>query len=282
MAHTQREIKRLQPQLDEATKSLDSLQAQLEELETVVSTSEDEVFAEFTQRLGYPNIRDYEKRQGSLQQEAAQRKLEFTTQISKLENQLTFETQRLKQTVERIGNLQKNSQRDRELIAGFEAEKLRIQEQMDVVLAELEVLREELESREALREEKNEVVNGLRREVSKRTKDLDETTKTISRLVNLVIHVAFGKVTNEGCRKARSNGTLQVDTLCLGDASWKRLKYLLQMNLLGWIICLSMKPSRLIQMPWTWTKKTRAQARYKRLRCRIMALRLISKNSMTT
>ncbi|KAI5845169.1 hypothetical protein DFP73DRAFT_45390 [Morchella snyderi] len=140
VAHTRRQLKELQPKLDEATKSLDELRARVGELESVVSEAEDEIFADFCRRLNYEDIRSYEKRQGSLQQEAAQKRLEFRTQISKLENQLTFEEQRLRQTTERIANLEKNS-----------------------------------------------------REVGKRSKDLDETTKTIAALEGEIERNAAGR-----------------------------------------------------------------------------------------
>lgn len=183
--HTQRQLRELQPKLNEATKSLDELRARIDELESVVSEAEDEIFADFCKRLNYEDIRSYEKRQGSLQQEAAQKRLEFRTQISKLENQLTFETQRLRQTMERIANLEKNSQRDQDLVSELEDEKSQIEEQMDVLSAEMEVLKEELEGKKAALESRAEKVNELRREVAKRAKDLDETSKTITGLVGI-------------------------------------------------------------------------------------------------
>ncbi|KAH8155623.1 uncharacterized protein LAJ45_00633 [Morchella importuna] len=193
VAHTRRQLKELQPKLDEATKSLDELRARVGELESVVSEAEDEIFADFCRRLNYEDIRSYEKRQGSLQQEAAQKRLEFRTQISKLENQLTFEAQRLRQTTERISNLEKNSQRDQELVSELENEKTQIEEQMDVLSAEMEVLKGELEGRKVALEGKAERVNELRREVGKRSKDLDETTKTIAALEGEIERNAAGR-----------------------------------------------------------------------------------------
>lgn len=191
VAHTQRQLQELQPKLDEATKLLDELRVRVEALESVVSEAEDEIFADFCRRLNYEDIRSYEKRQGSLQQEAAQKRLEFRTQISKLENQLTFETQRLRQTTERIANLEKNSQRDQDLVSELEDEKNQIEEQMDVLSAEMEVLKEELEGKKSALESRAEKANELRREVAKRSKDLDETSKTIAGLVGILWLAAF-------------------------------------------------------------------------------------------
>lgn len=193
VVHTQRQLKELQPKLDEATKALDELRARVETLKSVVSEAEDEIFSDFCRRLNYEDIRAYEKRQGSLQQEAAQKRLEFRTQISKLENQLTFEAQRLRQTTERIANLEKNAARDSELVAELEDEKSQIEEQMDVLSAEMEVLREELEGKKTALEGRAEKVAELRREVGKRSRDLEETGKTIAGLESDIERNAAGR-----------------------------------------------------------------------------------------
>lgn len=226
VAHTQRQLHELQPKLDEATKSLDELRARVETLESVVSEAEDEIFADFCRRLNYEDIRSYEKRQGSLQQEAAQKRLEFRTQISKLENQLTFETQRLRQTTERIANLEKNAQRDQDLVSELEDEKSQIEEQMDVLSAEMDVLREELEGKKSALESRAEKVNELRREVGKRSKDLDETSKTIAGLVGspgLLIFSGWELIGR--CRKGRSNGMLPGDMQFSEGVNWKRSRF---------------------------------------------------------
>lgn len=193
VTHTQRQLKELQPKLDEATKALDELRVRVETLESVVSEAEDEIFSEFCRRLNYEDIRAYEKRQGSLQQEAAQKRLEFRTQISKLENQLAFEAQRLRQTTERIANLEKNAARDSDLVAELEDEKSQIEEQMDVLSAEMEMLREELEGKKTALEGRAEKVAELRREVGKRSRDLEETGKTIAGLEGEIERNAAGR-----------------------------------------------------------------------------------------
>ncbi|KAL7268980.1 Structural maintenance of chromosomes protein 1 [Rhizina undulata] len=191
--HIQRQLKELQPKLNEATTSLDALKSKLEELQSVVSEAEDDIFAEFCERLGYDDIRTYEKRQGSLQQEAAQKKLEFTTQISRLQNQLAFETQRLKQTEERIENLQKLAERDKGLVEELEEEKSQIQELIDTVMAELDVKKEDLEQRKVELEKRAERVNELRRDVGKRSKDLENAVKTINGLEAEIERNAAGR-----------------------------------------------------------------------------------------
>lgn len=180
--HYQAELKKQEPAHNGAVKSLDQLVSQLEELENTVSKTEDAVFAAFCERLGFPNIRDYEKRQGSLQEEAAQQRLVFTKQKSKLENQLVFERGRLRETQTRIEQLKIKSSRDSSLLSELEAEKSAIREALDSIEAELELMREELDTRRHKQEERAKHVADQKRELSKVDASLDEQRKSMSTL----------------------------------------------------------------------------------------------------
>ncbi|KAI5808742.1 RecF/RecN/SMC [Peziza echinospora] len=179
VTHTETHYNSLLPKLREATASLEALQARLAEHQTIVSSAEDEVFAEFCRKHQYENIRIYEQRQGSIQAEFAQRKLEFAKQKSKLESQLSFEKQRLKSTSERIENLENGAKRDRRTLEELEAEKEQIQEEMDLLGGELDILKETLATKQSAVEKRVEKVNELRRELSKRNEELKAVMKTI-------------------------------------------------------------------------------------------------------
>jgi structural maintenance of chromosome 1 len=181
--HLSKTLSELEPKLAEATASMNTLKAKLEELQKVVSEAEDEIFAAFCSRLGFPNIRVYEQQQGSLQQEAQQKKLEFATQISKIQSQLVFETGRLKQTKERIENLQKLAERDQAMLQELEEQKKNIQEEIDSIQAELEVMAEGLEGKRAEQEKRATRVGELKREVEKRFGELEETNRAVITLV---------------------------------------------------------------------------------------------------
>lgn len=182
VSHTQTHLNTLVPKHREAETALAALQAKLAELQAVVSEAEDEIFAEFCRRLRYDNIRTYEQRQGSLQAESAQKRLEFVRHKGKLESQLAFESQRLATTKDRIQVLESNAKRDEHIIKQLEAEKEQIQAEMDTLSAELDLLKEELATKQKTAEKHAEKVNELRREVSKRNEVLKAGSKTISGL----------------------------------------------------------------------------------------------------
>ncbi|KAK5016555.1 Structural maintenance of chromosomes protein 1, partial [Cryomyces antarcticus] len=196
----QKELDFAQSQLSEATpryrehsQGLDNLRARLQGFKDAVAAVEDQVFAAFCTRLGYENIRAYEAQQGTLQQEAVQKRLDFNMQRSKLENQLSFEQQRLQSTKDRITALEGQAQRDEQLIATLEAEKETIQEELDTLAAELEQLNEELETRRSAYSTRADKVAEERRELQKRQKNVDSALKTITGLEAEVARNSAGR-----------------------------------------------------------------------------------------
>ena len=180
--HAKRQVKEAQPKYREKLQALEELDDNIQEYQDAVSSVEDEVFEDFCRRLGFDDIRDYESRQGSLQQEAAQKRLEFTTQKSRIENQLSFEQQRLSSTNDRIENLKRQDQRDRGHVEDLKTQRKKIQDELDDLNSELEVLREELNNQKELYEKSGQRLTDQRKEVQKRTKNVEAALKAISAL----------------------------------------------------------------------------------------------------
>ncbi|KAI9675109.1 MAG: Structural maintenance of chromosomes protein 1 [Caeruleum heppii] len=178
----QRQLKDYKPKYEERARQLAGLNANLQQVEDAINKVEDQVFSAFCKRLGFANVRDYEAQQGSRQRETAEKKLEFTMQRTKLQSQLTFETQRLQSTKERIKRLEERSQRDQQLLADLETEKSTIQNDLDVLNAELEQLREQLEQQKTKYAKRAEKVAEQRREVQKRSRSVEGTLKLVSGL----------------------------------------------------------------------------------------------------
>ncbi|GAB7354420.1 hypothetical protein MBLNU459_g4911t1 [Dothideomycetes sp. NU459] len=174
------------PKYDEQSQGLTTLRDQLQTFSAAVASIEDQVFAAFCQRLGYPNIRAYEAQQGSSQQEAAQTKLKYTTQRSRLENQLAFETQRLRSTNDRITRLENDANEAESTIQSLEADKESLNAELDQLNAELEQLNEQLSVQKARHSEKSDKVAEQRREVAKRSKSVETTNKNIGALQETV------------------------------------------------------------------------------------------------
>ena len=182
LAHIKQELATVRPQYDGKSREFQTLQTTLEEHQKAVSTVEDQVFREFCRRLGFRNIRVYEAQQGTLQQEGAQKKLEFSTQKSRLQSRITYEQQQLQETQYLIKGLEDGGSKDESLIKELQAEQESSQNELDTLLVEVDQLNEQLDIIKAKHNEKAEHVAEQRREVQKRSRTVDNTVKTISSL----------------------------------------------------------------------------------------------------
>ncbi|KAF7510726.1 hypothetical protein GJ744_006092 [Endocarpon pusillum] len=178
--NAKRQLKEAQPKYREKQRALNDLDENISEYQEAVSRVEDEVFADFCRKLGFEDIREYEAQQGSLQQEAAQKKVEFTTQKSRIENQLSFERQRLQATEARIQTLQSQEERDRAMIGELNQERQQTQDALDVLNAELDQLGDQLDEQKDLQTEAAEKLADQRQQVQKRSKTIEATIKAIS------------------------------------------------------------------------------------------------------
>jgi len=222
--HARAQLAEAQPKYDEQARGLETLRQSLDEYTTAISEVEDEVFGAFCERLGYNNIRDYEKQQGSMQQEATQKNDDFVRQIARLENQLSFETQRVQHTTNRITQTEKKSEADRDRIAQLETEKEQINNDLDTLNAEIEQLNEQLGELRSEYEERGEKVNEARRELQKRSKSVDKTLKEVAALdaeVQKASTGRYGVLRNckvENIELPLEQGSRKVDSLPLEDA----------------------------------------------------------------
>ncbi|KAE8386554.1 RecF/RecN/SMC [Aspergillus alliaceus] len=177
-----RQLEEVRPKYVEKQEQIAELEQTIAASQETVSNVEDEVYHKFCKRLGYSNIREYEVQQGSLHEEAAHKKLEFTTQKSRIENQLSFEKQRLQVTLDRIASLQAQHQRDQDMIEELQEEQERIRNQLDEYNAELDVLRERLKQQKEAYAQSAENLAQHRRELQKRSRDVEATLKNVNAL----------------------------------------------------------------------------------------------------
>ena len=182
IAHARQELGVSRPKYEAKLRELQDLESTLKEFQDTVSGVQDEVFTDFCRRLGYDNIRTYEAQQGSLQQEGAQKKLEFSTQKSRLESRINYEQQQLQETQSRIKIAQHRAVQDENLVEELQAEKESLQNELDSLIVELDQLTEQLEQYTVKHKYKAERVAEKRREVQKRSKNVDGTLKAISGL----------------------------------------------------------------------------------------------------
>jgi structural maintenance of chromosome 1 len=180
--HAKSQLKEDRPKMKSEQNKLEKIDEDISDYSDSVIQVEDEVFADFCKQNGFDDIRDYEARQGSLQQEAAKKKLEFVTQKARLEGQLTYEKKRLESTDGRIHALQEKEQHDRETIDALNEQKTGIQDDLEMLKEELDELNAQLDAARQKHEQAADVLNKHKAEIQKRSKEMESTLKSISAL----------------------------------------------------------------------------------------------------
>ena len=180
--HVKTQLREERPKMQAEFNKLGKIDEDITEYQDSVSNVENEIFAGFCQQHGFDDIRDYEARQGSLQQEAAQKKLEFVTQKGRIEGQLNFERTRLQSTDDRLQNLRDKEQRDRATIGNLNEQREGIQDDLDTLKNELDELNAEREGQKELQANAAEKLAKQKQEVQKRTSEMSSTFNRISEL----------------------------------------------------------------------------------------------------
>ena len=182
LTYTKQELKTTKPTYEQKLQEFQDLENTVKSYQDAVSKVQDEVFRDFCKRLGYKDIRAYEAQQGTVQQEGAQKQLEFATQKSRLESRISYEQQQLEGTQNRIKVLEQRAKQDETLIENLEAEQESLQNEVDTLGVEYDQLNEQLEREKAKHDQKAEKVAEARREVQKRSKSVDARLKAIADL----------------------------------------------------------------------------------------------------
>ncbi|CBX94890.1 similar to structural maintenance of chromosomes protein 1A [Plenodomus lingam JN3] len=180
LAHRKNELRGVRPNYEQQAQRLRNREEELRRYQDAVNQVSDQIFAAFCQRLGYDSIRDYESQQGSAQQKAAEERLEFTTQRSRLQ----FMMKQLQSSYEgieaRLKNAEDEIKRKSADIAELESKRTELQEASDVLQAELEKLQEERQQLEKKLSERAAAVKEARRALDQRNEKVKHVLKEVN------------------------------------------------------------------------------------------------------
>ncbi|ETS80820.1 hypothetical protein PFICI_08349 [Pestalotiopsis fici W106-1] len=193
LENVRRQLKELQPKLKEEDDKLQKTRSTVDKFKKAIAEVEDKIFADFCKRLGYADIRAYEAQQGSLEQEAAEKRNEFELQKSRLNGSLNWEKSRLADSESRLKRMRDQLQRFQDDIEKYEAEKAEIEEAMGSDQDALAALQEQYEKLREKLSERTQKVNDAKADVQKRSKDIEGRQKAISALETEVQKNSAGK-----------------------------------------------------------------------------------------
>ncbi|KAG5518171.1 hypothetical protein PMAC_003357 [Pneumocystis sp. 'macacae'] len=177
-----KQLKEIPFKLEKDQNILSENTKKISELQNEINNIEDKIFQDFCSEIKVKNIREYENSHGSWIQETTEKRMNFLTQESKLNNQLTFEKQRFNETSERIKRLQMLIDKDSSLILELEKKKKETQETIDTFKTDLLQKREIYAIKKKEHNKKTQIVNELCQKINKLTKEIDSLFKINSEI----------------------------------------------------------------------------------------------------
>jgi structural maintenance of chromosome 1 len=193
LAHEKRQLGEMQPKYEEKKSAFERISETVTEFQNAVAKVQDEIFSVFCNRLGYSDIRAYEAQQGSLEQEAAEKRNAFALQRQRLQSQLEWESTVCQATDTRIKGLEDHVAALEQGIQQYTEEKESFENAIDIDRAQITELEDELHKQKEKLLAKTEKVNQARNELQKRSKEIDSRTKAIAALETEVQRQSAGR-----------------------------------------------------------------------------------------
>jgi structural maintenance of chromosome 1 len=167
LKHCDKELGTLKPQMKKEEAEIAKLQKEVSSIAAAVHKIEDKIFDHFCKKINVKNIRVYEEQQGGLAKESALQRNDFSRQISKLQNQLTFDQGRLQDILDRGKKLAAGIARDNSLLVELQHEKEQVEDHISQAEEEYGEFRVQHQENKDEFEKFQVQVNKLKREVDK-------------------------------------------------------------------------------------------------------------------
>ena len=193
LEHEKKQLTEMQPRYKEKQFQFESTREKVREYQDAVSKVQDKIFSDFCKRLGYSDIRAYEAQQGSLEQDAAEKRNAFEVQKQRLRKVAEWETSTLKDTESRVQKMQDRVQALELDIENYTKEKTALENAIEIDRARVTEFEDDLHRLKEKLAAKNEKVNQAKNELQKRSKEIDIRTKAITQLETEVQRTGAGR-----------------------------------------------------------------------------------------
>lgn len=174
------------PKAEKSARDLADREVEISRIDAQIHKIEDEVFASLCRKIGVANIREYEELKLKRSQELSEKRSKFETVLSKMRNQLSFETRQLDETKERLSRLENMIATETTTLDKYEAQRDEIHAQQAAIQKEMESLKKELDAAQAAYQTRSEKVSAFKKQVSQKNKQVDALMKDIGAKVKIV------------------------------------------------------------------------------------------------
>ncbi|KAL3313845.1 Structural maintenance of chromosomes protein 1B [Cichlidogyrus casuarinus] len=185
LATAEDDVQQLSQELKEVNERLQRCQTRMQELQISINVEqlkmdgvEDEVFRDFCASIGVENIRQYEDRELRVARERDNKRLEFTNQLQRVDNQLEYEKSR--DTDASVKRWEKTVDTEREEIDKCRKQERKIHDEMEVEENKKQELEYQLtNSRQRAEELESELVE-IKRRQSAKVKEVQRQQKELN------------------------------------------------------------------------------------------------------
>ncbi|KAJ2598388.1 Structural maintenance of chromosomes protein 1 [Coemansia sp. RSA 1804] len=177
--HLESLISQCEPVCSQASNELESAQSEREAISERIRSAAQPIFSGFCQQLGIESLEVFENQLLPATEAADERRLQFTTQLSRLNSQLEFEKQQLEQATAKLNKLLETLESDRRLLAGLDSDMGREQHGMTGLVAQIATLRTELADLKSKYGDATESVHSARHDLEQGQKEVDAISKEL-------------------------------------------------------------------------------------------------------
>ncbi|KAF9903578.1 Structural maintenance of chromosomes protein 1 [Linnemannia zychae] len=174
------------PKADATSKALAAHDAEIAKVEAIVARIEDEIFAPLCRKVGVANIREYEEQKLNRSQELLEKRARFETLLSKMRNQLSFETTQLNETKERLLRLETKLKTEMATLDEYGGQRDDIQNKQTAIRDDIERLKEDFASAQEALQTRSDEVSQCKKQIARVYKHIDALQKDISVKESLV------------------------------------------------------------------------------------------------
>ncbi|KAJ1665039.1 Structural maintenance of chromosomes protein 1 [Coemansia sp. RSA 1813] len=178
--HLESQIHECEPVSLQATGELEQAQLERKAVNEKIHAAAQPIFAGFCQELGIESLEVFEKQLLPATEAADERRLQFTTQLSRLNSQREFENQQLDEATAKLDRLTETLESDRQSLAGLHSDMDREQREMTEFVAQIASLRAELAELNSKYGDATENVHAARHSLEQGRKELDAMNKVLA------------------------------------------------------------------------------------------------------
>ncbi|KAJ2783299.1 Structural maintenance of chromosomes protein 1 [Coemansia interrupta] len=178
--HAESQIAAAEPGAADAARELQNVRNEREAVNARVLAAAEPIFAEFCARLGIPSLDAFERQLLPATAASDERRLQFTTQLARLDSQCAFERKQLEAVEAQHSQLAQSLQTAQAALASLQAELQAEQQQMATSVTQIEALRTELAALRRRYGDACDDVQAARLGVEQGQRELDAMSRELS------------------------------------------------------------------------------------------------------